>query len=166
MDPGGQGQDPAAGLVHLLRGLTVELDLFGAEFAHLHGLHTTDLRALIHLLDAGRSGITATPGWLGEQLGLNSASITALVDRMERLGHIRRVRDTGDRRRVILVVEDQAVALGWSFFGPLIAAMVTAMGSFDETELASVRRFLLSMADVVAAARRADEDSSESVRRQ
>jgi DNA-binding MarR family transcriptional regulator len=159
VNPGRQDEDPATGLVHLLRGLTVELDLFGAEFAHLHRLHTTDLRALIHLLDAGRAGITATPGWLGEQLGLNSASITALVDRMERLGHIRRVRDTADRRRVILVVEDQAVALGWSFFGPLIAAMVTAMTSFDEAELATVRRFLLSMSDVVAAARRSGEDS-------
>jgi hypothetical protein len=46
-------------------------------------LHSTDVRALIHLLDAARAGRNATPGWLGSQLGLNSASVTALVDRLE-----------------------------------------------------------------------------------
>jgi DNA-binding MarR family transcriptional regulator len=142
-------------MVHLLRRITVELDLFGAEFAGRNGLHPTDVRALIHLLDAGRSGITATPGWLGEQLGLNSATTTGLIDRLERFGHVRRVRDTRDRRRVLLVVEERAVALGWSFFGPLITELVTAMRSFDAAELATVQRFLIAMNEVVTAGRRA-----------
>jgi DNA-binding MarR family transcriptional regulator len=140
--------------VHLLRAVTVELDLLGAEFAALHRLHPTDLRALIHLLDADRAGITATPGWLGAQLGINSASVTALVDRLERRGHIRRVRDTADRRRVLLSVEDDAVALGWSFFGRPISRMVAAMSSYDEAELAVVQRFLTEMGAVVAEERR------------
>ena len=100
------------------------------------------MRALIHLLDASRAGITPTAGWLGHRLGLNSASVTALIDRLERLGHIRRARDTRDRRRVLLAVEPQAVALGWDFFGPLITETVTAMQSFDDDELATVSRFL------------------------
>jgi DNA-binding MarR family transcriptional regulator len=145
-------------LVHLVRRVAVELDLFGAEFASRNGLHSTDVRALIHLLDAERSAVTATPGWLGEQLGLNSAAITGLVDRLERLGHVRRVRDTKDRRRVLLIVEDRAKTLGWSFFGPLIDGMVTAMAAFDDVELATVRRFLLSVNDVVASSRRMQRD--------
>src|SRR5581483_268713 len=119
-------QDPALGLVHLLRAVTVELDLFAAEFAGNNGLHPTDVRALIQLLDADRAAVTATPGWLAAQLGLNSASTTALIDRLERLGLVRRARDTHDRRRVLLCVEERAVALSWSFFGPLINGMVTA----------------------------------------
>ena len=146
-------QDPGLRLVHLLRGLTVEFNLFGAEFAAAHGLHPTDLRALIQLLDAARAGIVATPGWLGEQLRLNSASTTGLVDRLEKAGHVRRVRDTADRRRVVLVVEEQAIALGWSFFGPLITELVTATRSFSEAELDTVRRFLLAMTDVIASTR-------------
>ncbi|MFP3988228.1 helix-turn-helix domain-containing protein [Streptomyces sp. E11-3] len=141
-------------LVHLLRAITVELDLFAAEFASRNGLHPTDVRALINLLDADRADIAATPGWLGPQLGLNSASTTALIDRLERLGLVRRERDTRDRRRVLLAVEDKAVALGWSFFGPLINEMVTATRSFDEAELATVRRFLTRMRDVTATSRR------------
>lgn len=140
-------------LVHLLRGLTVELDLFGAEFAGRHGLHPTDLRALIHLLDAARAGTVVTPGRLGEALRLNSAGTTGLIDRLERLGLIRRERDPADRRRVRLLVEDQAMELGQAFFGRLIADLVAAMGRFDAGELATARRFLLAMTEVVGAAR-------------
>ena len=146
-------REPGMQLVHVLRGLTVELDLFAAEFAATNGLHATDLRALIHLLDAARAGTAATPGWLGTQLGLNSASVTALIDRLERAGHVRRERDTEDRRRVLLAVEDRAVALGWSFFGPLIAGMVTAMREFDASELDTVRRFLRAMTEVAVTSR-------------
>ena len=47
-------------------GSTVELELSRTEFARRHGLHATDLRALIALLDAGRAGQRATPGWLAQ----------------------------------------------------------------------------------------------------
>ncbi|MER7754961.1 MarR family transcriptional regulator [Kitasatospora sp. NPDC097643] len=142
-------------LVHLLRGLTVELDLFGAEFAARHGLHPTDLRALIHLLDAARAGEVVTPGRLGEALRLNSAGTTGLLDRLERLGLVRRERDPQDRRKVRLVVEERAIELGQGFFGGLIGDLVAAMGRFDPAELATARRFLLAMTEVVAAAREA-----------
>lgn len=134
--------DRGLALVHLLRAVTVELDLVAAEFAARHGLHPTDLRALIALLDAARSGGPATPGSLGAQLRLGSASTTALVDRLERLDLVRRERDVVDRRRVHLVVTDRAVDLGWSFFGPLITDLVGTAEAFDEAELAVVRRFL------------------------
>ncbi|MFI6852473.1 hypothetical protein [Streptomyces sp. NPDC050416] len=73
---------------------------------------------------------------------------------------MRRERDTRDRRRVLLVVQDEAVDLGWSFFGPLIHEMVAGMRSFEEEELATVRRFLQTMRDVAAARRRGPQDGS------
>ncbi|MFC8392883.1 MULTISPECIES: MarR family winged helix-turn-helix transcriptional regulator [unclassified Streptomyces] len=138
-------QSPVMGLVHSLRAVTVEFDLLGAEFAARHGLHPTDVRALIHLLDAARAGTRATPGWLGEQLRLNSSGTTALVDRLERLGWVRRSRDTADRRRVLLEVEEEATRLGWAFFGPVIGEVVTAAEGFEAGELETVRRFLTSV---------------------
>ncbi|MEU1081503.1 MarR family transcriptional regulator [Streptomyces sp. NPDC005908] len=146
-------RDPAMELVHLLRAVTVEFDLLGAEFAARHGLHPTDVRALIHLLDAARSGTRATPGWLGEQLRLNSAGTTALVDRLERLELVRRSRDTVDRRRVLLEVEEKATRLGWGFFGPVIDEVVAASDDFDAGELATVRRFLTSVLESTRATR-------------
>ena len=65
-----------------------------------------------------RAGIPATAGWLGAQLGLTSASTTSLIDRLEAAGHVRRVRTARDRRKVEVQVTDEAVALGWAFFGP------------------------------------------------
>jgi DNA-binding MarR family transcriptional regulator len=137
------------GVVHLLRRISVELDLARSEFGREHGLHDTDVRALIHLLDAGRAGIPATAGWLGGQLGLSSASTTSLIDRLERDGHVRRARSVQDRRKVEVVVTDEAVALGWAFFGPLLTAMVHAMRPFDSDQLGIVEQFLGEVAAVV-----------------
>ncbi|MCZ0993407.1 MarR family transcriptional regulator [Streptomyces noursei] len=137
-------------LVHLLREVTLQLDLAGGEFAARNGLHRTDLRALIALLDAARAGEELTAGRLGARLGLNSAGTTALVDRLERLGHLRRVRDTRDRRRVLLVIDPRAVTLGQSFFGPLIARTLALLDSFDPGERAAIRRFLTGVRDAAA----------------
>jgi DNA-binding MarR family transcriptional regulator len=146
-------QSPVMRLVHLLRAVTVEFELLGAEFAARNGLHPTDVRALIHLLDAARAGTRATPGWLGGQLRLNSAGTTALVDRLERLGLVRRSRDTADRRRVLLEVEEQATELGWAFFGPVIGEVVAVAEGFEAGELETVRRFLTAALESAGRAR-------------
>ncbi|MFF3352233.1 MarR family transcriptional regulator [Streptomyces sp. NPDC002917] len=135
-------QSPEMEIVHLLRKVTVEFGLRQAEFASRHGMHPTDVRALICLLDAERAGTDATAGWLGAQLGLNSAGTTAVIDRLQRLGHLTRTRDPRDRRRVLLTVDPRAVELGWEFFGPLIDNTVAVLRDFDESETAAVRRFL------------------------
>lgn len=147
MQPGFDEQDQRGlQLVHRLRAISVELELSRAAFARVHGLHDTDVRALIHLLDADRAGVPATPGWLGAQLGLTSPSTTALIDRLESAGHVVRQRSAADRRKVEIHVSDQAVALGWEFFGPLLSGMVAAMRSFDAAELDTVDRFLRAVA--------------------
>ncbi|MFJ9467182.1 MarR family winged helix-turn-helix transcriptional regulator [Streptomyces caniferus] len=144
----GPGPEPEGmDLVHLLREVTLRLDLAGARFAGRNGLHPTDLRALVSLLDAARAGAESTPGRLGERLGLNSAGTTALVDRLERLGLIRRVRDTRDRRRVLLEVDERAIALGQSFFGPLIDRTIDLLATFEAGEQAAIRRFLSGVRD-------------------
>ncbi|MFF2625246.1 MarR family winged helix-turn-helix transcriptional regulator [Kitasatospora griseola] len=136
--------------VHQLRALTVDLEVLAADFARRNRLHPTDLRALIALLDAARSGTPATPGLLGRELRLNSAGTTAALDRLERLGHVRRTRDPHDRRRVLLEVTEQAVALGESYFGPLIADTVALVDGLSPAELAAVQRFLTSVRALVA----------------
>ncbi|MGW2930337.1 MarR family transcriptional regulator [Streptomyces sp. NPDC001156] len=135
-------QGPGMEIVHLLRAVAVELGLHSARFANLNGMHPTDVRALIALMDASRAGQDMTAGRLGALLGLNSAGTTAVVDRLERLGHVRRVRDGRDRRRVLVEVDERAVELGQEFFGPLIGQAVELLQGYDERELAAVRGFL------------------------
>jgi DNA-binding MarR family transcriptional regulator len=129
-------------LVHLLRAVSVEFGLRQAEFAARHGLHPTDVRALVCLLDLERAGEPATAGLLGTRLGLNSAGTTSAIDRLERLGHVARRRDPADRRRVLLRVEPEAVRLGREFFGPLIDGVRAAVEPYTEAERATVRGFL------------------------
>lgn len=85
-------------------------------------------------------------------LRLNSAGTTALVDRLERLELVRRSRDTVDRRRVLLEVEEKAVRLGRSFFGSVIDDVVVVSDALEPGERETVRRFLTS---ALEAARRA-----------
>jgi DNA-binding MarR family transcriptional regulator len=136
-------------LALLLRRLSVELDAVGQRFAELHGLGRTDVRALVAIMDAARTGSALTAGGLGSAVELSSASVTALVDRLERAGHVKRVRDPGDRRRVVLGMTDSAMAAGAEFFGGLQRDLVAAMGSYTDEELAVVRRFLTAMTDVI-----------------
>lgn len=140
MNDNGRGEH--AGLVHLLRAVTVEFGLRQAEFAARNGMHPTDVRALICLLDAARADEPATAGLLGARLGLNSAGTTSVIDRLERLGHVARVRDDRDRRRILLRVEPRAVRLGREFFGPRLDAVLDVLDDLDPAERDAVRRFL------------------------
>lgn len=136
-------------LALLLRRLTVELDAVGQRFAEQHGLNRTDVRALVAIMDAARRGEALTAGRLGEAVDLRSASVTALVDRLERVGHVRRVRDPEDRRRVGLEMSPSAMAAGGEHFGGLARDLVAAMADYPDDELAVVRRWLEDMTTVI-----------------
>lgn len=127
--------------------------MFGSAFAARNELHATDLRALVALLDRQRSGDVASPGWLAGHLGLNSASTTALIDRLETKGLVSRSRDGTDRRKVALHVTDAAQQMGWSFFGPLIEQVIAVADGFSDDELAAIRTFLDRVTTAVADAR-------------
>lgn len=144
----------------LLRRLNVELDAVGQRFADVHGLNRTDVRALVAIMDAARRGEALTAGRLGEAVDLRSASVTALVDRLERVGHVRRVRDPEDRRRVGLEMSETAMAAGAEHFGGLAQDLVTAMGGYSDEELSVVRRWLEDMTGVITRHSRGDAPPS------
>lgn len=150
--------DVRAELALMLRRLTVELDAVGQRFAGLHGLGRTDVRALVAIMDAARAGRPMTAGALGAAVELSSASVTALVDRLERVGHVQRVRDRHDRRRVVLEMTPSARTAGGEFFGGLQRDLVAAMDGYSDEELAVVRRFLSDMTDVIVRHQRPEPD--------
>jgi DNA-binding MarR family transcriptional regulator len=129
-------------LTRLLRTLTVESDRYAERFGALHGLHRTDVNALALILDAARRGDPLSPTALAGELGLSPSATTALIDRLEALGHVERTRPAGDRRRVALEVPEAALDQGRRMFVPLAAAFATAWSGFDADERAIVSRFL------------------------
>jgi DNA-binding MarR family transcriptional regulator len=151
---GGSNLPPVDGereqLVQLLQAYATEADRLGQAFAERHGLHPTDLHALLAVMHADRAGRPLTPGGLGQQLGLSSGATTALVDRLERVGHVHRVRDERDRRRVTLRYGETAATVGEAFFGPLAVRLDEVLDAYSPAELAVARRFLV---DTIAAVR-------------
>jgi DNA-binding MarR family transcriptional regulator len=135
----------AAEITNNLRRYAVDAQHIGHAFANLHGLNATDLQALVAVMDAEFLGDPLTPGRLGEQLTLSSGSVTALVDRLERAGHIRRDRDTADRRKILLRYADRGAALAVQFFQPLGARSDSVLAGFTDDELEVVHRFMAAM---------------------
>ncbi|WP_345413607.1 helix-turn-helix domain-containing protein [Pseudonocardia xishanensis] len=141
-------------LIRLLQAYATESARLAGEFSAANGLHTTDLHALIAVLNADGRGEPLTAGRLGAHLGLSSGATTALVDRMERHGYVQRVRDTVDRRRVVLTYGEEAARIGREFFGPLGADMDALLTGFTVDELGAVERFLAGVVDMVGDRRR------------
>ncbi|MER5627087.1 MarR family winged helix-turn-helix transcriptional regulator [Streptosporangium sp. NPDC002544] len=125
-----------------LRRMTAEFNRIAHEFAHEQGLHTTDVQALMKIFDAPSP---ITPGRLREELNLTSGAVTACLDRLERAGHIRRVRDVHDRRVVHLHYLDAAKEIAAAFFGPLGRGTDNALRRFSPEELRTVAAFLDAM---------------------
>ena len=132
-------------MVDLLRLYSIEAQRVAHEFAHQQGLHFTDLQALIAVMHAERRGEPLTPGRLGETLGLSSGATTAVIDRLEREGHLRRTRESADRRVVHLRYGEPGMQLAAAFFRPLGVRSHTVMDGFATEELETVRRFLTGM---------------------
>lgn len=140
-------------IIDRLRWYVVQSEHVAHAFAHQHGLHPTDMAALIAIMEAEGGGEPLTPGGLSVRLRLSSAATTAVVDRLERAGHIRRSREDADRRRVHLRYAEAGMALAMGFFGPLGRLTDTVMAEFDDGELSTVQRFLDAMGATMEAYR-------------
>src|SRR4029077_9046664 len=80
-----------------------------------------ELMALGYLRDGG----PLRAGQLAERLGLSTAAITALVDRLERIDYAHRLRTPSDRRAVLVQLTPTGRAEGGNLF-QLLASNVGA----------------------------------------
>jgi DNA-binding MarR family transcriptional regulator len=79
------------------------------------------------------------------------------VDRLERAGHVRRVRESADRRVVHLHYVPDARAAARTYFRPLAQAAAATRDRFAEEELAVVVRFVAAMNEELKLVRSAGE---------
>lgn len=84
--------------LELGRELSARTLMFHAAIAERVGLSATEHKALDLL---SRSG-SLTAGQLAEVTGLTTGAITGLIDRLEKVGFVRRERDSSDRRKVVI----------------------------------------------------------------
>lgn len=116
------------------------------ELARRLGIGITDVSALEHLSSASEP---LGPVELGHRLGIRSASATALVDRLEQTGHVRREPRPDDRRRVALVPSEHSGLQVLGALAPLLADIDAAAARLSEAEAAAVTQFLTEAADAM-----------------
>ena len=83
-----------------------------------------------------------TAGHLADEIGLTSGATTTLIDRLERRGYVRRVRDDADRRRVHVELTDRARAEAAVIWGPMAREAATLLGRSSPEDIAAVLAFL------------------------
>ncbi len=103
----GSGPVPAAEVERLLREVALILRQRGRQHLSSFDITPPQFDALVELVRDG----DMTMGELCNRLSLASSTVTDLIDRMERSGFVRRIRDTGDRRVVRLRVLERGRAV-------------------------------------------------------
>jgi DNA-binding MarR family transcriptional regulator len=127
------------------------MDQAAAEFL---GIHRTDTRLLDVLQMKGRM----SAGELAKAGQLSPGAVTAALDRLERAGYVRRVRDEQDRRRVLVEVTDQLEKLTWELYGPLATSGDAMLRDLTEEHLTIMR-------DVMREAARLQMEQADRVRK-
>jgi DNA-binding MarR family transcriptional regulator len=113
-------------------------DLVDDAVAQRLGINRTDQRCLGQLFSQGAMGA----GQLAAASQLSPGAMTAALDRLERIGYIRRVRSLADRRSVIVELTAIAHRRIEEFYGPIGRAGVAQLEQYTDAELALLRDFL------------------------
>ena len=120
--------------------------LFSQAVAERVGMHQTDIETMDLLNTLG----PMTAGELSERTGLTSGATTRLIDRLERVGYVRRCADEADRRCVVIEpVHENLEKLG-SLFQPMADAMAELWSRLSENELDVIIEFVRRNNAVVA----------------
>lgn len=126
-------------LVRLGRELDGATALLHTRAAEHIGLSTTDYKCLDLAVHAEAS---LTAGEIAIHSGLSTGAVTGVIDRLERAGYVRRVRDPDDRRKVLVEVSPTTVSRYGEAFKGLSSAVDQALGGYTGPEVATIERYL------------------------
>ncbi|SDR29009.1 MarR family winged helix-turn-helix transcriptional regulator [Thermostaphylospora chromogena] len=87
-----------------------------------------------------------TAGELSQRTGLAPASVSGLIDRLESKSLVRRVRDTKDRRRIIVEINYERLAGFSALFEPFMTAMAGLYERYTDEELEVILDYLVRSA--------------------
>lgn len=83
-----------------------------------------------------------TASAVARQIGLTPAAVTALIDRLEKRGFVRRKADPNDRRKVLVEAAEQALRLTETAYLPLSVEGARMLDKYTDAELETVAAFL------------------------
>lgn len=109
-----------------------------ARIADRMGLSGTDHKAL-DLATRAEGPLTA--GRIAQLTGLSTGAVTGVIDRLERAGFVRRVRDTEDRRKVLVEILPVDEAKYAPLFESAMVATEKVLTRFSPAERAAIERY-------------------------
>jgi DNA-binding MarR family transcriptional regulator len=127
-----------AAIKESLRELNIELSLLN----HHVGAHVDLKQGDLGCLDLiGRHG-PLSPSALARRAGLHPATVTGVLDRLERGGWVVRERDRDDRRAVVVRVRRDRSAELFDLYSRMNTSMDEICADYGETELELLADFL------------------------
>ena len=123
---------------------STETALFQQTAATQYGLGITDMKTLSILLQEG----SMTAGEIGRRLGLTSGSVTTLVDRLEQQDLVSRQPHAKDRRKVLVVVNQEKLAAGDNVYLSMGAAFSRLLATYTTEQLEFLVEFHLASIEI------------------
>jgi len=111
------------------------------------------------LSDAGRQALAIiegsdkplSPTTIAERLLVTTASMTSLLDTLERRGLLTRLPDPDDRRRLLVSLTDQGRQIVDEFLPEVVTLQTAVMAGLGEAERARLLRSLGAIGEAIAA---------------
>ncbi|MEA5358994.1 MarR family transcriptional regulator [Amycolatopsis sp., V23-08] len=109
-----------------------------ARIAERMGLSGTDHKTLDLV---GQADGPLTAGRIAELTGLSTGAVTGVIDRLEKVGLVRRVRDPDDRRKVLVEVVPGAVERYAPLFQSAFDGLREMLAQFSPAERKVIERY-------------------------
>jgi DNA-binding MarR family transcriptional regulator len=142
-----------SGLKRRFREVNNQIALLSHHVSTQVDLRDIDLDCLDYLAQHG----PASPSVLARRVGVHPATMTGVIDRLERGGFIARERDENDRRAVVVSARQDAIGEVFRHYEGMNGRMDALCDDYSPAELELITGFLQKTAD---AGRRAVEDFS------
>lgn len=121
-----------------LRELSVQLSLLNHQVSGKLDLRDADLECLDLITRHG----PLTPSALSKRAGMHPATMTGVLDRLERGGWITRDRDPNDRRAVLIQARKDRAADVFALYSGMNSSMDDIVSGYTEAELQILADFL------------------------
>ena len=126
------------------RAFVSAVDVVNQMIAERMGVNRTDHRVLEILNRRG----AMTAGDLAHAAHLTTGAVTTVVDRLEEVGFVHRVRDTEDRRRVLIERTIESTRTAMRYYQPFMSATFDSMTKYSAEQLEVVRDFMRGAAEL------------------
>lgn len=134
----------AEDIVLALRRIMRSMDIASRQLISKYGITTPQLLCLQHMLEQG----PMTTGMLAEAVSLSPATVTGILDRMERRGLVTRERRPEDKRRVLVAITDAGRGAAEAAPSYLAERLTHALEHLPEADRREIQRVILYLADL------------------